>query len=436
MREASGWRTTNAPRFRPVDPKVRFPELEHAILAFWDEANVFRAFARAARGRPGVGLLRRTADGERQAAHRPRGHPHVQGRLPALPHDDRPPRAPQGRMGLSRPAGRDRSGEGDRNDRQARHRGVRGRRVQRAMPRVRPAIRPGLGGPDRADRLLDRHGRRLLDDGPLLHRVRLVVAEASARARDAGRSRQGDRVLPAMRHGALGRRSGPGLRDRRGPERLRPVPDRRGAATPSSSARPSSCGRRRRGRSRRTPASRSTPSADYVVAEKDGERLLVARPLVAAALGDELDRPDDRARSRRSSGRGTNRRIPTSRAPTPSSRARSSQMEDGTGIVHMAPAFGAEDLDVGRVQGWPVFKPVGDDGRFTDRAPEFVRGLFVKDADPVIIEDLAARGRLLRSEHHRAHVSVLLALRDPPRSTTRAPPGTCARRPSRSASSR
>ena len=73
------------------------------------------------------------------------------------------------------------------------------------------------------------------------------------------------------------------------------------------------------------------------------------------------------------------------------------QMEDGTGIVHMAPAFGAEDLEVGRVQGWPVFKPVGDDGRFTDLAPEFIRGLFVKDADPVIIEDLAARGRLLRS---------------------------------------
>ena len=59
------------------------------------------------------------------------------------------------------------------------------------------------------------------------------------------------------------------------------------------------------------------------------------------------------------------------------------QMEDGTGIVHLAPAFGAEDLEVGRVQGWPVFKPVGDDGRFTDLAPEFIRGLFVKDADPV-----------------------------------------------------
>ena len=101
----------------------------------------------------------------------------------------------------------------------------------------------------RADRLLDRHGRRLLDDGPRLHRVRLVVAEAAARARPARRGRQGDRVLPAMRDGAVGRRGGSGLRDRRGPERLRPVPDRRGRRARRSWARRSSCGRRRRGRS-------------------------------------------------------------------------------------------------------------------------------------------------------------------------------------------
>jgi isoleucyl-tRNA synthetase len=73
-------------------------------------------------------------------------------------------------------------------------------------------------------------------------------------------------------------------------------------------------------------------------------------------------------------------------------------MDEGTGIVHMAPAFGAEDLEVGRSQGWPMFKPVDDEGKFTALAPEFVRGLFVKDADPLIIEDLRARGLLLRAE--------------------------------------
>jgi isoleucyl-tRNA synthetase len=73
-------------------------------------------------------------------------------------------------------------------------------------------------------------------------------------------------------------------------------------------------------------------------------------------------------------------------------------MEDGTGLVHLAPAFGAEDLAIGRANGWPVFKPVDDAGRFNDLAPVFVRGLFVKDADPAIVEDLRERGILLRDE--------------------------------------
>ena len=72
-------------------------------------------------------------------------------------------------------------------------------------------------------------------------------------------------------------------------------------------------------------------------------------------------------------------------------------MDDGTGIVHLAPAFGPEDLAIGLAQGWPVHKPVGDDGRFTDLAPAFVRGHFVKDADPRIVDDLRERGVLLRS---------------------------------------
>jgi isoleucyl-tRNA synthetase len=69
-------------------------------------------------------------------------------------------------------------------------------------------------------------------------------------------------------------------------------------------------------------------------------------------------------------------------------------VEDGTGIVHLAPAFGAPDLETAREQGWPVHKPVGEDGRFTDEAPVFVRGIAVKEADPAIIADLGDRGLL------------------------------------------
>lgn len=71
-------------------------------------------------------------------------------------------------------------------------------------------------------------------------------------------------------------------------------------------------------------------------------------------------------------------------------------LEDGTGLVHMAPGFGAEDLEVGRREGWPVFKPIDGEGRFTDDAPELVRGLFFKDADVPVMEDLAGRGLLVQ----------------------------------------
>ena len=65
---------------------------------------------------------------------------------------------------------------------------------------------------------------------------------------------------------------------------------------------------------------------------------------------------------------------------------------DGTGIVHQAPAFGAEDLEVGRRFGLPVVNPVDAEGRF-HTGPW--TGEFVKDADPAIIEDLREGGHLL-----------------------------------------
>ena len=73
-------------------------------------------------------------------------------------------------------------------------------------------------------------------------------------------------------------------------------------------------------------------------------------------------------------------------------------MEDGTGVVHIAPAFGPEDLEVGRAHGWPVYRPVDGEGRFTAEVPEFLRGRFVKDADPSIVDDLSRRGLVIRAD--------------------------------------
>ncbi len=67
---------------------------------------------------------------------------------------------------------------------------------------------------------------------------------------------------------------------------------------------------------------------------------------------------------------------------------------DGSGIVHLAPAFGADDMAVGKRDGLPIANPVDAEGRFTEGP---WAGEFVKDADPGIIRDLQERGLLLRS---------------------------------------
>ena len=73
--------------------------------------------------------------------------------------------------------------------------------------------------------------------------------------------------------------------------------------------------------------------------------------------------------------------------------------EDGTGLVHLAPAFGADDMAAIREHGFPVVNPIGPDGHFLPDVP-LVGGLFFKDADQPLIADLAERGVLFRSEGH------------------------------------
>ena len=71
--------------------------------------------------------------------------------------------------------------------------------------------------------------------------------------------------------------------------------------------------------------------------------------------------------------------------------------EEGSGIVHLAPAFGADDMEVGKAEDLPVLNPVGADGAFDATVPPW-QGMQVKAADPSIIEDLASRGLLVREE--------------------------------------
>ena len=71
--------------------------------------------------------------------------------------------------------------------------------------------------------------------------------------------------------------------------------------------------------------------------------------------------------------------------------------EDGTGIVHLAPAFGEEDMELATANGIEVVQPLDPGGRFTAQVPPY-EGLMVFDANPVIIKDLKAAGRVLRHE--------------------------------------
>ena len=68
-------------------------------------------------------------------------------------------------------------------------------------------------------------------------------------------------------------------------------------------------------------------------------------------------------------------------------------MEDGTGIVHTAPAFGEEDFAIGKKYGLPFMRPVDEEGKFTSEITDWA-GEFVKDADKGIIKDLNMRGML------------------------------------------
>ncbi len=80
-------------------------------------------------------------------------------------------------------------------------------------------------------------------------------------------------------------------------------------------------------------------------------------------------------------------------------------LTDGTGIVHIAPAFGEDDANVGRRYNLPLVQLVGEDGKFADGCGELTE-LFCKSADKPILKDLKERGLLfaeLMYEHSYPH---------------------------------
>ena len=319
--------------YRPVPPQVDLPAVDHDVLALWRERDVFDRSLGRHRGPPALGVQRGPADRQRHARHPPRRGARVQGRVPALPDDEGLPRPPQGRLGLPRPARRARGREGARLLGQEGHRGVRHRRVQRAVPRVGAAARRRVRRPHRAHGLLGRHGRRLLDDGPALRRERVVVAQADLRQGPARAGPPRLAVLPALRHRAVRPRARAGLRDRRRPVGLRALPRHRRRRSPSGTPGVALLvwtttpwtlvsNTAVRGQPRRRPtSSRAPPTA---------RPLVVAEALRAAVLGEDsevLATLDRRATSwaRRTRAPSTGVDVPETDAPcTPCSPPTSS----------------------------------------------------------------------------------------------------------------
>jgi isoleucyl-tRNA synthetase len=152
------------------------------------------------------------------------------------------------------------------------------------------------------------------------------------------------------------------------------------------------------------------PDVDYVLARTgDGELLVVAEPLLGSALGDGAT-----VISRHSGSElvGTGYRPPFDLTPIPHEGpvhtvlpAEYVTVTDGTGLVHLAPAFGPDDLAVGRSHGLPVVNPVLANGHF---GPDvgLVGGVFFKKADEALVADLDGRGLLfahLPYEHTYPH---------------------------------
>ena len=152
------------------------------------------------------------------------------------------------------------------------------------------------------------------------------------------------------------------------------------------------------------------PKIDYLIAQVEDEHFVIAKELVAL-LGEEVTTKET---IKGKDLEGIHYQPPFGKtlfeddAPAALHSvvlADYVTTEDGTGIVHQSPAFGAEDLQVCRKYGLPVVNPVQADGHFAPHTP-LVAGQFFKKADKDIVKDLKKREILFKElayEHQYPH---------------------------------
>jgi isoleucyl-tRNA synthetase len=133
---------------------------------------------------------------------------------------------------------------------------------------------------------------------------------------------------------------------------------------------------------------------------ENGEQLILAKELLRKVLGDE-SKYTILAEQRGAELEGLRYQPPYNFLPFEEAAhyvvlADFVTTAEGTGVVHMAAAFGADDMEMAREHNFPVLMTVDERGCFVEGVTPWA-GMWVKDADPLITEELRERGLLLKS---------------------------------------
>jgi len=147
---------------------------------------------------------------------------------------------------------------------------------------------------------------------------------------------------------------------------------------------------------------------DYVkieraLGENGSEKLILAQPLLEKLFGTEGYRVVETFKGRALKGKSYQPLFSFLPLEKPAHYVVLGEFvttEDGSGLVHIAPAFGAEDMQVSNENGLPLLMTVAPDGTFIPEVTQWA-GVFVKDADPLITKDLEARGLLFRVQNYQ-----------------------------------
>ena len=143
---------------------------------------------------------------------------------------------------------------------------------------------------------------------------------------------------------------------------------------------------------------------DYVaVAEADGRHLILAKECISSLFGDEPPQIVENYKGRDLHAWEYEPLFDGGQHPEKSHYIVTGDFvttTEGSGLVHIAPAFGQDDYEIGQKHGLPLVQLVGPDGRFVPEVKEAWAGEYVKDADPKIIENLDGRGLLFKASEY------------------------------------